>query len=72
LKPIKPKSLYVKCDEFNIYGIRDVDIQQIFPFYATSDGNTQLPIACMKRNAELIISPNQTDIGLFDGYLNDN
>ena len=26
----------------------------------------------MKRNAELIISPKQTYIGLYDGYLNDN
>ena len=26
----------------------------------------------MKRNAELIIAPQQTYIGLYDGYLNDN
>ncbi len=26
----------------------------------------------MKRNAELIISPQQTYVGLYDGYLNDN
>jgi len=63
---------YTKCDEVGIYGIYDAEIQQIFPFYATSDGNVQLPIACMKRDAELIIAPNQLYIGLYDGYLNDN
>lgn len=68
----KTNSLFVKCDEFGTYGTLDADIQQIFPFYATSDGDTQLPIACMKRNAELIIQPQQTYIGLYDGYLNDN
>jgi FtsP/CotA-like multicopper oxidase with cupredoxin domain len=66
------KSLYIKCDEFGTYGTHDADIQQIFPFYATLDGNVQLPIACMKRNAELIVAPLQTYIGLYDGYLNDN
>lgn len=68
----KPKSLYTKCDEVGIYGIYDAEIQQIFPFYATNDGETQLPIPCMKKCAELIIQPNQTYIGLYDGYLNDN
>ena len=72
LRPIKAKSLYMKCDEFGTYGTLDAEIQQIFPFYATSDGTVQLPIACMKRDAELIISPNETYIGLYDGYLNDN
>ncbi|AYV76804.1 MAG: multicopper oxidase [Barrevirus sp.] len=72
LVPVKPKSQYMKCDEVAIYGIYDSTIQQIFPFYATNDGSTQLPIACMKRNAELIISPNTTYMGLYDGYLNDN
>ena len=72
LKPNKGKSLYIKCDEFGTYGTLDAEIQQIFPFYATSDGAVQLPIACMKRNAELIISPDETYIGLYDGYLNDN
>ena len=69
---VKNKDQYIKCDEYNIYGIYDADIQAIFPFYATSDGNTQLPIACMKRNAELIISNNNTYIGLYDGFWNDN
>ncbi|ARF08347.1 multicopper oxidase [Catovirus CTV1] len=72
LPPIKNDSQYIRCDEVGIYGIYDAEIQQIFPFYATSDGNVQLPVACMKRNAELIIEPIQTYIGLYDGYLNDN
>lgn len=72
LTPKKNRSLYVKCDEIGIFGTYDAEIQQIFPFYATSDGNVQLPIACMKRNAELIILPASTYIGLYDGYLNDN
>jgi FtsP/CotA-like multicopper oxidase with cupredoxin domain len=70
--PIKNKSQFVKCDEYGIYGIYDADIQIIFPFYATSDGETQLPIACMKRNGELIINPNCVYKGFYDGYLNDN
>lgn len=72
LAPKKDYNLYTKCDEVGIFGIYDAEIQQIFPFYATSDDTIQLPIACMKRNAELIISPEQTYIGLYDGYLNDN
>jgi hypothetical protein len=72
LSPKKPASAFMKCDEVGIYGIYDAEIQQIFPFYATSDGDIQLPIACMRRNAELIISPNETYLGLYDGYLNDN
>jgi FtsP/CotA-like multicopper oxidase with cupredoxin domain len=69
---IKNECQYTKCDEYNIFGIYDADIQQIFPFYATSDGTQQLPIACMKRNAELIIANSSTYIGLYDGYWNDN
>ena len=68
----KNAALFMKCDEVGTYGTFDAEIQQIFPFYATSDGDVQLPIACMKRNAELIISPQETYIGLYDGYLNDN
>jgi len=63
---------YIKCDEIGTYGTYDTEIQQIFPFYATANGNVQLPIACMKRHAELIIPPNTTYIGMYDGYLNDN
>lgn len=70
--PIKNYSQYIKCDEFSIFGIRDADIQQFFPFYATTDGEIQLPIACMKRGGELIIQSTQTYIGLYDGFLNDN
>jgi hypothetical protein len=69
---VKSAAQYTKCDEVGIYGIYDAEIQQIFPFYATSDGTVQLPIACMKRDAELIIAPLQTYIGVYDGYLNDN
>lgn len=72
LNPIKANSLYTKCDEVGIFGIYDAEIQQIFPYYATSDGSVQLPIACMKRDAELILSPQNTYVGLYDGYLNDN
>lgn len=72
LPPNKNLALYIKCDEVGTYGTNDAEIQQIFPFYATSDGDVQLPIACMKRDAELIIPPQQTYIGLYDGYLNDN
>lgn len=72
LPPKKNSSQYMKCDEIGTYGTYDAEIQQIFPFYATNDGNVQLPIACMKRNAELIIGPKETYIGLYDGYLNDN
>jgi FtsP/CotA-like multicopper oxidase with cupredoxin domain len=63
---------YIKCNEYDIYGIHDADIQEIFPFYATFDGNKQLPIACMKRNCELIILNNNTYNGIYDGYWNDN
>lgn len=69
---IKNNSQYIKCDEYGIYGIYDADVQAFFPHYATSDGDVQLPIACMKRNGELIIDSNSTFIGLYDGYLNDN
>jgi FtsP/CotA-like multicopper oxidase with cupredoxin domain len=72
LKTNKNPNIYIKCDELGTYGTYDAEIQQIFPFYATSDGDLQLPIVCMKRNAELIISPQQTYMGLYDGYLNDN
>ena len=72
LNPIISKTQYIKCDEYGIFGIYDADVQAIFPFYATTDGDIQLPIACMKRNGELIICPNDTYIGLYDGYLNDN
>ncbi len=61
-----------KCDEFAQYGILDSEIQQFFPFYATNDGDVQLPIACMKRHAELIVGPAETYLGLYDGYFNAN
>ena len=69
---IKNPDQYIKCDEYALYGIYDNLIQDIYPFYATSDGNQQLPIACMRRDGELIISKSSTYIGLYDGYFNDN
>lgn len=69
---IKNNHQYIKCDEYGIYGIYDADIQAFFPQYATTDGDVQLPIACMKRNGELIINENTTFLGFYDGYLNDN
>lgn len=69
---LENKSQYIKCNEYDIYGIYDADIQAFFPFYATTDGEVQLPIACMKRNGELIIPDNYTFKGFYDGYLNDN
>lgn len=69
---VKNRSQYIKCDEYGLYGIYDVDVQAFFPAYATSDGDIQLPIACMKRNGELIIGQNSTFKGFYDGYLNDN
>ena len=69
---IKNNSQYIKCDEYSLYGIYDADIQAFFPFYATSDGDVQLPIACMKRNGELIINQYSTFKGFYDGYLNEN
>lgn len=69
---IKNNSQYIKCDEYAIYGIYDADIQAFFPQYATTDGDVQLPIACMKRNGELIIDSQSTFLGFYDGYLNDN
>jgi hypothetical protein len=37
----KFSALYTKCNEVEIYGIYDAEIQQIFPAYATSEGNLQ-------------------------------
>ena len=68
----KNTSQYIKCNEYDIYGIYDADIQAFYPFYATTDGQVQLPIVCMKRNGELIIPSNYTFKGFYDGYLNDN
>lgn len=70
--PTVSHTQYIKCKELDIYGIADAEIQQIWPFYATFDGGVQLPIACMKRDGELILAPEATYLGLYDGYLNDN
>lgn len=66
--PIKNSDLYIPCNEGNL----DNKIQQFYPQYATNDPDIQIPIACMKRNAELIISPQNTFTGFYDGFLTDN
>jgi hypothetical protein len=68
----KYQELYVPCDEKAIYGILNTQIQIFFPSYATKDPNVQLPIACMRRNAELIVDASSRYIGVYDGYYNDN
>lgn len=65
-------SQWIPCDEVGIFGIYDAEIQQLFPAYATAQGDVQLPITCMKRSGELIIEPDFTYIGLYDGFFNDN
>ena len=77
LTPPKPKSgpccsVNEPCDEEYLYGVYDNYIQEWYPYYSTDDENIQNPILCPRRNAQLIISPNQTYIGLYDGYFNDN
>ena len=64
--------IFIPCDEKKIYGINDVFIQQVFPQYSTNDPDLQLPITCMKRSGQLILSPNSIYKGLFDGFCNDN
>jgi FtsP/CotA-like multicopper oxidase with cupredoxin domain len=65
-------SQWTRCDEVGIFGIYDAEVQDLFPGYATAQGDTVLPIACMKRSGELIIEPEFTYIGLYDGFFNDN
>ena len=60
------------CDEYFLYGVYDNYIQFIYPYYATNVSTQQIGILCPRRNAELIILPKQTYIGLYDGYFNDN
>ena len=60
------------CDEEYLYGVYDNYIQSWWPYYATTDENIQIPILCPRRNGQLIINPNSTYIGLFDGFANDN
>jgi len=60
------------CDEENLYGVYDNYIQAWYPYYATDALDIQNPILCPRRDAQLIISPNQTYIGLYDGFSNDN
>jgi len=60
------------CDEYFLYGVYDNYIQKIYPYYATDSSSKQIGILCPRRNAELIINPKQTYIGLYDGYFNDN
>jgi FtsP/CotA-like multicopper oxidase with cupredoxin domain len=60
------------CDEEYLYGVYDNYIQSWYPYYATNDENEQKPILCPRRNAQLIIEPKQTYVGLYDGFANDN
>jgi len=60
------------CDEESIYGVYDNYIQSFYPYYATTNENVQNPILCPRRDAQLIIPPNQTHIGFYDGFSNDN
>lgn len=60
------------CDEFYLYGVYDNYIQAIYPYFATNNSSKQIGILCPRRNAQLILIPKQTYIGLYDGYFNDN
>ena len=68
----KYKHLYIPCNERQIYGILDADIQTIWPHYSTDDPSFQLPITCMRRNGELIIKPLSTFTGIYDSFKNNN
>lgn len=50
----------------------DMNIQMIYPLYATSDPEVQIPIINTDQNAELIIAPRTIFNGFIDGYANDN
>ena len=65
-------TLNAPCDEEYLYGVYDNYIQTWYPYYATDDENTQKPVLCPRRNAEMIIASKQTYIGLYDGFANDN
>jgi len=65
-------SVDAPCDEEYLYGVYDNYIQAWYPYYATSDINQPNPILCPRRNGQLIIQSNQTIIGLYDGFSNDN
>jgi hypothetical protein len=64
--------LFTPCDEKEIYGILNAEIQSLWPFYATDDPSLQLPIACMRRDGELIIQPKSSFVGIYDGFYNNN
>jgi hypothetical protein len=55
-----------------LYGVYDNYIQTFYPYYATDDIYNPNPILCPRRNGQLIIQPNQTYIGLYDSFSNDN
>ena len=65
-------SVNAPCDEEYLYGVYDNYIQAWYPHYATDDMDNPKPILCPRRDAQLIIKPNQTHIGLYDGFSNDN
>ena len=60
------------CDEEYLYGVYDNYIQSIYPYYATSNQSKPIGILCPRRNAELIIEPNNSYIGLYVGFDNEN
>jgi len=65
-------SVDAPCDEEYLYGVYDNYIQTWYPYYATANINVANPILCPRRNGQLIIQSNQTYIGLYDGFYNDN
>ena len=65
-------NLFEPCDEYAIYGILNARIQMLWPFYSTQDPSVQLPVACMRRDAELIVRPASTFVGIYDGFYNNN
>ena len=45
----------------------DAGFQQVYPQYATSDPNVQIPLLAL-----MIVPPQATFKGFYDGFLNDN
>lgn len=50
----------------------DMNIQTIFPKYATNNPEVQIPILHTNQNAEIIIPPEKIFKGFLDGFDNDN
>jgi FtsP/CotA-like multicopper oxidase with cupredoxin domain len=60
------------CDEYMLYNVYDNYIQTFYPYYATNIDSKPIGILCPRRNAELIIGPLQSNIGLYTGFDNEN